>query len=78
MKNTYYELEQDWNENVYDAEISFNMEEEQLYDEVFFASSTNNNDEDDEEQADTDWGQVDPQEDGVPSDNDPSGPGSAV
>lgn len=76
MKNTYYEIENDWNENVYDEEISFNMEEEQLYDEVIFAS--NSFGDDDEEQADTDWGQVDPQEDGVPSDNDPSGPGSAV
>lgn len=77
MENTYYEQEQDWNDPIYEDEISFNMEEEQLYNEVIFANR-NNGDDDDEEQADTDWGQVDPQEDGVPSDNDPSGPGSAV
>lgn len=77
MENTYYELEQDWNDPIYEDEISFNMEEEQLYNEVIFANRSNGDD-DDEEQADTDWGQVDPQEDGVPSDNDPSGPGSAV
>jgi|SRR6187402_2517739 len=35
-------------------------------------------DEDDEDDAKTDWGNIDPQNDGFPSDTDPSGPGSAV
>lgn len=37
------------------------------------------NEEDEEETTKTDWGSVDPQEHpGLPSDMDPSGPGSAV
>lgn len=77
MGNTYYELEQDWNGNVYDEEITFNMEEEQLYDEVIFASNSSYDDEE-EDKPDTDWGQVDPQQDGTPAENDPSFPGSAI
>ena len=36
------------------------------------------NDDDEDEAGGSDWGTVDPQQDGRPSSNDPSGPGSAV
>lgn len=76
MRNTYFEIDREWDASFYDDELSFDAHEEQLYDEVIFASSGNFDD--DDENADSDWGQVDPLEDGIPSDNDPSGPGSAV
>lgn len=76
MRNTYFEIDREWDASFYDDELSFGVQEEQLYDEVIFASNSNFSD--DDENADSDWGQVDPLEDGIPSDNDPSGPGSAV
>ena len=42
------------------------------------ADDDKENKDDEAEERGSDWGSVDPQEDGRPSSNDPSGPGSAV
>ena len=76
MKNLYNEVEREWDASFYDDEFNFNARNEVLSDSKIFAS--NSEDDEKDENADSDWGFVDPLEDGIPSDNDPSGPGSAV
>lgn len=77
MKNKFYDVDREWDASFYDDEISFQMEDGSLNNQVYFTTDDSDEDEEDES-ADPDWGMVDPLEDGTPSDTDPSGPGSAV
>jgi hypothetical protein len=69
--------------NGYGAKFAVGSNEEEDEEDAAGAEETVEGEDDANEESDheihkNDWGQVDPQEDGLPSENDPSAPGSAV
>ena len=67
----YENEDQDENQKNDSADNIFNKNERRKADD-------DKEEETSEEEGSSDWGSVDPQQDGRPSSNDPSGPGSAV